>query len=243
MSPADGRPGGAIRFRTLRAVLFDLDGTLADTAPDLAKAANAMRSLRGLAPLPLASLRPFASQGARGLLHVALDKAPEDPDYEALRDEFLSAYGKTSYRDSALFEGMPELLDQIETLGLQWGIVTNKIGRFTTPLVERLGVSRRAAVVVSGDTTAHSKPHPAPLQHAAASMGLAPSSCVYVGDDLRDVHAAHAAGMRVVAASYGYCGASEVEHWEADAIIASPGELPAVLIGLDAVAAVRHAQC
>lgn len=236
MISTEAAPGGATRFRNLRAVLFDLDGTLADTAPDLAKAANEMRRVRGFAPLPLSCLRPVASQGARGLLRVALHKTPEDPDYENLRDEFLSAYARTLYVDSMLFDGMAELLDQIEALGLRWGIVTNKIACFTTPLVERLGISHRAAVVVSGDTTAHSKPHPAPLQHAAASMGLAPSSCVYVGDDFRDIRAGHAAGMRVVAAAYGYCEASEVKRWDADAIIDSPGELPAVLLALDAVA-------
>ena len=220
----------ALRFGGVRAVLFDLDGTLADSAPDLAAAANAMREARGLGPLPLAALRPLASHGARGLLRAALAKTPGDADYEALSDEFLVRYEQALAVHTRLFPGVAALLAALETRGLAWGIVTNKAMRFTAPLVETLRLAIRAAVIVAGDTTAHSKPHPAPLLHAATRMRLAAGDCVYVGDDLRDIEAGRAAGMRTIAAAWGYCADSDPHDWDADAVIDAPLELLPLLI-------------
>jgi 2-phosphoglycolate phosphatase len=208
-----------------RAILFDLDGTLADTAPDLAAAANAMRDARGLAPVPLELLRPMASHGARGLLKVAFDQTPEDADYEALRVEFLDRYESALAVHSKLFDGMPEVLDAIEARGLVWGIVTNKAMRFTDPLMVLLGIASRAGAIVSGDTTPFTKPHPAPLLHAAELLDIPASECIYVGDDLRDMTAGQAAGMHTVAAAWGYCGRSAPTQWQADVVLAEPREL------------------
>lgn len=212
-----------------RAVLFDLDGTLADTAPDLGGALNRMRVRRSLDALPLEQLRPHASSGARGLIGVGFGLVPGEAGYDALRDEFLDEYETHIMRDSVLFDGVPELLEALDTLGLAWGIVTNKAGRFTDPLVALLGLDRGAGCVVSGDTTPHAKPHPAPLLEAAQRLTLEPGDCIYVGDDLRDVQAAHGAGMKAVAAAYGYLGcATPLADWGADHII----ETPAALLGL-----------
>jgi len=207
-------------------ILFDFDGTLADTAPDLAAAANRQRTRRGLAALPYETLRPFSSQGARGLLRVALDMLPDHPEYESTRQQFLDDYAANSTVDSRLFPGIAELLAGIRERGLAWGIVTNKVTHLTVPIVEFLGLTRDSAVLVCGDTTAHSKPHPLPLQHAAQEAGYAVDRCIYVGDDLRDVQAAHAAGMPAVAAAYGYLGQDEnVTDWSAEAIVNTPVEL------------------
>ena len=208
-----------------RGMLFDLDGTLADTAPDLAAAANAMRIARGIEALPLEVLRPVASQGARGLLRVAFKKSPDDEDYVALRDEFLSRYQDALVVHTRLFDGMPEVLDALEQRGLAWGIVTNKAERFTKPLAACLGLASRAAAIVSGDTTPFSKPHPGPLLHAAELLGLPPSECVYVGDDHRDIVAGRAAGMGTIAAAWGYCAHSPPTQWEADIVLAHPRDL------------------
>jgi 2-phosphoglycolate phosphatase len=208
-----------------RAILFDLDGTLADTAPDLAAAANAMRAARGLAPVSLELLRPMASSGARGLLKVAFEKTPDDADYEALRIEFLDRYESALAVHSKLFDGMSEVLDAIEARGLVWGIVTNKAMRFTDPLMVLLGIASRAGAIVSGDTTPFTKPHPAPLLHAAELLDIPASECIYVGDDLRDMAAGQAAGMHTVAAAWGYCGRSEPTQWQADVVLAEPREL------------------
>ena len=220
----------ALRFAGLRAVLFDLDGTLADTAPDLAAAANAMRLARALAPLPLSLLRPVASHGARGLLRIALERTPEDSDYEALRVEFLTRYEHALDVHTRLFDGMTNVLDALEAHGLRWGIVTNKAARFTAPLVESLHLTRRATSVVSGDTTPHAKPHPAPLLHAAVQMGVAPEVCIYVGDDLRDIVAGRAAGMRTAAAAWGYCADGDPHGWGADTVVETPLDLLALLV-------------
>ena len=208
-----------------RAMLFDLDGTLADTAPDLAAAANAMRTARGLAPVPIERLRPMASQGARGLIGVAFDLAPNDNDYEALRVEFLDRYEAALAIHSRLFDGVTDVLDAIEAKGLVWGIVTNKAMRFTQPLTELLGLSTRAGAVVGGDTTPFAKPHPAPLLRAAEMLDIPASECIYVGDDHRDVIAGRAAGMWTVAAAWGYCGSSDPGTWDADVVLAEPLEL------------------
>lgn len=214
-----------------RAVLFDFDGTLADTAPDLGGALNRMRVARTLAPLPIETLRPFASAGARGLLQVGFGIAPEHGDYVAMREEFLSFYGERPCVHTTLFAGIPELLEQIEARGLSWGIVTNKPARFTLPIVAALGLEGRSPCVVSGDSTPHSKPHPAPLLEAARRLGLPPDACWYVGDDLRDVQAASAAGMHSVAVEYGYLGTENgaPRAWNADLVIATPLELLASL--------------
>lgn len=215
----------------LGAVLFDLDGTLADTAPDLAAALNRLRAERGLAELPVAAVRPYASMGARGLLNVGFGLAPEDAGYTELRDAFLEHYAGELCVHTRLFPEMNELLAALEARGLRWGIVTNKVARFTDRIVTALGLSERVSCVVSGDTTEHTKPHPDPLLHAAMQLGLAPARCCYVGDDLRDVQAARAAGMRSVAVEYGYHGVANdgPRSWSADAVIARPLELLACL--------------
>jgi N-acetyl-D-muramate 6-phosphate phosphatase len=207
-------------------VLFDLDGTLADTAPDLARALNRVRAAHGLALRPVATTRPYTSSGARGLLKVGFGLNPEDARYEALKAQFLEFYAADICVDTRLFDGMAELLDQLELEHLPWGVVTNKAERFTIPVLEGLNLGARAACVVGGDTTGRTKPHPEPLLHAAAALQLPPAACVYVGDDLRDVQAAHAAGMRVLAANYGYLGdGGTIESWQADAIIDHPREV------------------
>ena len=211
-------------------VLFDLDGTLADTAPDLAAAANRQRSDRGLDPLPIEDLRPMASHGARGLVGRALGLAPGDADYEAARLEFLSFYEQALCVHTRLFAGMAETLLRIEADGRRWGVVTNKASRFTGPLMQRLGLHERAACVVSGDTTPHIKPHPAPIRHALAACAVSCERAVYVGDDRRDIEAGRAARVATVAAAYGYLGdAATIDEWGADHVIAAPGELVGLL--------------
>ena len=222
-------PSPSPRFTGIRAVLFDLDGTLVDSAPDLAAAANAMRRARQLPELPLAHLRPWTSHGARGLLGAAFDITAQHPDWPAMRDEFLATYERQLCVTTGLFEGMAEVLATLEDRGLAWGIVTNKIARFTDPLVAALGLTGRAGAVVSGDTTAHPKPHPAPLLHAAQAMRVAPEACVYVGDDLRDIQAGRAAAMGTIAAAWGYCADTEPASWEADVVIERPQQLPEML--------------
>ena len=210
----------------IRLVLFDLDGTLADTAPDLAAIANRQREARGLAPLPLEELRPVASHGARGLIGRALGIGPPSEEYDALKDQFYAWYDAALCVHSRLFPGMPATLEQLEQRGILWGIVTNKIRRFTDPLVDALGLTQRAACVVSGDTTPHAKPHPAPLEFAIRACGVAAAASIYVGDDRRDVEAGRAAGMRTVIAAYGYLGqAADTNSWRADHAIDSPTEL------------------
>ena len=209
----------------IKAVLFDLDGTLADTAPDLAYALNRVREARGLPPLPLSATRPYASHGARGLIGVGFNVRPDDPGYGALRDEFLATYADNLCRETRLFAGLPELLDQLEARELPWGVVTNKQERFTLPLLELLKVRSRAACVIGGDTTGKSKPHPEPLLAASRAIGLAPGSCVYVGDDLRDVQAGQAAGMKTAVAMWGYLNGQHPERWNADCMIEEPRDL------------------
>jgi len=206
-----------------RAVLFDLDGTLADTAPDLGAAVNRLRAERGLAELPLAHYRPWASAGARGLLRAGFGLAPGDPDYEPLREAFLERYARDVCVHTRLFPGNHELVVALGGRGIAWGIVTNKATRFTSAIVAALGI--KPDCVVCGDTTPHIKPHPAPLLHAVGELNLEPRECCYVGDDLRDVQAARAAGMRVVAVEYGYCGDTPPHSWNADAVISRPLEL------------------
>lgn len=209
-----------------RAVLFDLDGTLIDSAPDLAGAANDMRRARGLDDLAYAVLRPMVGSGARGMVGRAFGVAPDDAAFAALREEFLSRYEARMTQETRVFPAVEPLLAALSSHGLPWGIVTNKASRFSEPLVESLGLGARAAVLVSGDTTAHAKPHPAPLLEAARRMSIEPGGCWYVGDDLRDVQAGRAAGMRTVVAAWGYLGDGEpVVAWGADDVVDSPGDL------------------
>ncbi|MDP3852742.1 HAD family hydrolase [Phenylobacterium sp.] len=204
-----------------RAILFDLDGTLADTAPDLAAAVNLLRTERGLEPTPYAVLRPTASAGARGMIGAAFGLTPQDAGYEELRVQWFNHYQAAMAVHSTLFEGVPDLLAGIADAGMAWGIVTNKPARFTDPLIPQIGL-QHAGCIISGDTTAHAKPHPAPLFEAARRLGLAPEQCWYVGDDLRDVEAGRAAGMVTVACNWGYCGSVEPLSWGADYRLDTP---------------------
>lgn len=207
-----------------RAILFDLDGTLADTAPDLAAAVNHLRLERGLEPAPYAVLRPTASAGARGMIGAAFGLKPGDEGYETLRQQWFARYQAAMAVHSTLFEGVPELLAGISACGMAWGIVTNKPSRFTDPLVPQIGLAH-AGCVVSGDTTPHAKPHPAPLVEGALRLGMAPEHCWYVGDDVRDVEAGRAAGMVTVACAWGYCGSIDPVNWGADYLIETPLDL------------------
>lgn len=207
-----------------RAVLFDLDGTLADTAPDLAGAMNRVRTAKGLPPTPYETLRPVASAGARGLIGASFGLKPEDEGFDELRTAFLDAYAASIAVESRLFDGMDALLAALIEKDIAWGIVTNKAGRFTHLLVPELNL-QHAGCVIAGDTTPYSKPHPEPLLEAARRLNILPEQCWYVGDDLRDIQAGRAAGMTTIAAAWGYCGHQEPVEWLADAIAATPLEV------------------
>lgn len=213
-------------FTGIEAVLFDLDGTLIDSAPDLGAAADRMRTDRGLPPLPLERYRPMAGAGARGMIAVAFGLTPEHPEYEALREEFFANYERSMTARTYAFAGVAELIEALLQHELAWGVVTNKIERFTLPLTRALPLFASAAAIVAGDTTPHPKPHPAPLLEAARRLELDPQRCLYVGDDERDIVAGLAAGMGTVAATYGYLGQkTDVSRWGAHATINSPAEL------------------
>ena len=217
-------------FEHAEAVLFDLDGTLIDSAPDLGAAADKMRTDRGLPSLPAERYRPMAGAGARGMIGVAFGFAPDHPDYEALREEFFVNYESCMTQRTTAFDGIASLIDELASRGLPWGVVTNKAARFTEPLTRAMPLFTSAAAVVSGDTTPHAKPHPAPLLEAARRLGIAPQRCVYVGDDQRDIVAGHAAGMGTVAAAYGYLGnAADTGDWGAHAVILAPLQLLVLL--------------
>ncbi|MBL8330469.1 MAG: HAD-IA family hydrolase [Rubrivivax sp.] len=208
------------------AVLFDLDGTLVDSAPDLGGAANDLRARHGLPPLPLSDYRALCGSGARGMLRAGFGLAPGDAAYEALRDEFLAIYALRLLEQTSVFQGIDGLLAGIEGHPRPWGVVTNKAVRLAAPLLEGLALAPRAAVLVGGDTTPHTKPHPAPLLHAAQALGVPPSRCVYVGDDRRDMLAGRAAGMTTVAVAWGYLGPGESPaDWNADHLADSPQAL------------------
>ena len=214
----------------IKAVLFDLDGTFADTAPDLAAALNHTRATRGLPPLPLETIRTQASHGSRGLLRLGFGIEPDAPDYDALRDIFLDHYERNICTHTRLFPGMAELVDELERRGIKWCIVTNKPHRYTVPLMQALGYADRAACLVSGDTCEHAKPHPEPLLKACEIAGADPAQCLYLGDDLRDMQAANASGMHGIIASYGYVGSdASVANWNAQGSVNRPTELLAYL--------------
>lgn len=219
---------GALGARP-RAILFDLDGTLIDSAPDLAGACNDMRLERALEPVPFDRLRAMVGSGARGMIGAGFGIVPADEGYSELRDEFLRRYEARMTRETQVFPAVAPLLAGFAEERIVWGIVTNKATRLAAPLVSALGLAGAAAALVCGDTTPHSKPHPEPLLEAARRLGLAPADCVYVGDDRRDVDAGRAAGMRTIVAAWGYLGAGEPpEAWAADAIIAAPSDLLAL---------------
>ena len=208
------------------AVLFDLDGTLVDSAPDLAGAVNDLLLLHGRAPLPYEALRPLAGSGARGMVGAGFGVSPGDDAFLPLRDAFLDLYERRLLQTSVVFEAVPVVLDHIERSGKPWGVVTNKSLRLAEPLLSGLSLRQRASVLVGGDSTPHTKPHPAPLLHAAQGLGLDPAHCIYIGDDARDVQAGRAAGMATVAAAWGYLGRGEpVERWGADHVARTPIEL------------------
>ncbi|GAB3358102.1 phosphoglycolate phosphatase [Giesbergeria sinuosa] len=210
-------------FKNVKAVLFDLDGTLIDSAPDLGAAADKMRTDRGLPSLPAQRYRPMAGAGARGLLAEAFGITPDDADFVQMREEFFQNYAARLTQNTTVFTGVPELIARLQTHQLPWGVVTNKIARFTTPLVQSLPLFQTAATVVSGDTTAHAKPHPAPLLYAAQQLGVQACDCIYVGDDARDIVAGLAAGMGTVAATYGYLSnQADAQQWGAHAVVNSP---------------------
>lgn len=216
------------------AVFFDLDGTLVDTADDLAAPVNHMREARGLKPLPLEEYRPFASAGSRGLLHIGLGATTDDPDYPALRTEFLNRYEQEIAVHSRLFDGMPELLAWLEANGIRWGVISNKLEYLVHRLVQQLGLGDRVALAYGGDTAPRAKPWPDPLKMALQETGLTARQCVYIGDDLRDIQAAHAVDMPAVAAAYGYGNPNEIPQWKADHIVTSPQEFLAMLKRLPA---------
>lgn len=213
-------------FHNVQAVLFDLDGTLIDSAPDLGAAADKMRTDRGLSPFPLDHYRPMAGAGARGMLGIAFGMTPEHPDFEAMKEEFFVNYESCMTERTRIFEGVADMVARLVAQGLPWGVVTNKSSRFTDPLTQAMDLFATAGAIVSGNTTPHAKPHPEPLFEAARRLSVDPSRCVYVGDDERDIVAGLAAGMGTVAATYGYLGQqADISRWNAHLHIDSPMDL------------------
>ncbi len=221
-------PSARADFRT-GAVLFDLDGTFADTAPDLAAALNHVREHLGLAPVPPEDLRASTSSGVRGMLQAGMHVSPEHPAYGDYEKHFLDYYASALCERTILFPGIADLVESLESRGIPWGIITNKRQRFTLPLLQRLGYDRRAACIVSGDSAPRAKPHPSPMQLACALVGCAPSACIYVGDDLRDIQAGRCVEMRTVAVRYGYLGdGPRIEDWGADHLVDHAEEILAL---------------
>jgi len=215
----------ASKLEGIRAVLFDLDGTLVDTAPDLGHALNLQRARHGLPPLTDDVIRPQASHGARGLLEVGFDLQPEAPSFARMREEFLQLYADNICRHSRPFPGILELLAELDARQLKWGVVTNKPACFTEPLMSILDLAERAACIVSGDTCPQPKPHPAPMFAAADLCGAAPGQCLYLGDAERDIQAANAAAMPALVAAWGYLDTADQPHtWGAHAEIHHPAD-------------------
>jgi phosphoglycolate phosphatase len=213
-------------------ILFDLDGTLVDTAHDLAYALNLQREQHGMAVLPLDVIRPYASHGSKGLLSVGFDLTPEDERFEAMREEYLALYDQVLTRKPFLFEGVAELLAALDEKSVPWGVVTNKPRRFTQPLMQNIGLLERAACVVSGDDAPRPKPHPDTLFLACEQAGIDPQRCWYVGDAERDIQAGKAAGMQTVVALYGYLGVEDrPQEWGADVAVNTPLELLGIIHG------------
>ena len=207
-------------------LLFDLDGTLVDTALDLGYALNSLLQQEGRKPLDHALIRPVASNGSAGLLKLGFGIDKNDPAYSNLQQRFLQFYADNLTRQSVLFIGMQKVLDTLTTHQIRWGVVTNKPAFLTDPLMQQLQLTDQAACIVSGDTTAYSKPHPAPIHHACDLLSVSPADCVYIGDARRDVEAAKNANMRAVIARYGYIEHDEnLENWQADCVINHPLEI------------------
>ncbi len=216
-------PGSPAHIRT---VLFDLDGTLLDTAPDLADALNAVLAEQGRARLPFEQIRPVVSHGGIALIQLGFGLQRSDPGFEALRERLLAIYRDNLAVKTRLFTGMAELLHEIEQRGLNWGVVTNKPGWLTEPLLQALGLRERAACVVSGDTLDQRKPHPAPMLYACQLAGSRPDQCVYIGDAERDIEAGRNAGMLTLVALFGYIQPDEDAHaWAADAAVETPADI------------------
>jgi 2-phosphoglycolate phosphatase len=210
---------------TAAAMLFDLDGTLLDTAPDMGGALNRLLDEEGHAPLPATTIRPCVSHGAARLVKLGFPSVAGE-EFERLRLRFLELYARHLAVATQPFPGLLDLLDELERRSVRWGVVTNKPGWLTDPLLAQLGLSQRAGCVVSGDTVAERKPHPLPLLHAADLIRVAPQACVYVGDAERDIQAGRAAGMRTVVAAYGYLGADDSPaSWNATGIVDHPRQL------------------
>jgi len=214
------------RFQNIAAVLFDLDGTLIDSAPDLGAAVDQMRVKRGLPSLGLETYRPMAGAGARGMLSIGFGMTPDHPDFESMREEFFVNYEGCMTERTYAFDGVAEMIQKLVAANMPWGVVTNKSARFTDPLTRQMPLFSTARAIVSGDTTPFAKPHPAPLLEAARRLDVDPARCLYIGDDERDILAGKAAGMGTVAADYGYLGdKADTAAWGADARIYSPLEL------------------
>jgi phosphoglycolate phosphatase len=207
-------------------VFFDLDGTLVDTAPDLAYALNQVLEEQGKHPLPYQTIRPVASHGSAGLLGLGFDHAPDSDAFKALQQRFVEIYQDNLTRQSGLFDGMASIIDHLDDIGKKWGVITNKPAFLTEPLMQALGLTSRAACIVSGDTTANSKPHPEPMLHACKLTDADPARCLYIGDAQRDIEAGRNANMHTIVACYGYIGDDDKpENWQADAMIQHPKEL------------------
>ena len=207
-------------------ILFDLDGTLVDTAPDLGYALNLQLERHGKLALPLEKIRPIASHGSRGLLELGFGITPKDTHFIAMRDEYLSLYDEVFTRSPVLFDGVADLLESIEDKGLRWGVVTNKPARFTQPLMQAINLHKRAACIVSGDDAARAKPHPDTLLMACSQAGATPASCVYIGDAERDIEAGNVAGMTTIVALWGYIAETDrPREWGADTMIQYPAEV------------------
>jgi len=208
---------------SIKTVLFDLDGTLADTAPDLAFALNEVLKEQGRAPLPFDIIRPYVSHGGPALTQLGFGITAEHPDFEPRRQRLLEIYRANIARETTLFPGMAELLNHIEKNNMNWGVVTNKPGRLTKPLMDALGLSDRAACIVSGDTCNNRKPHPEPILHGCQLAGSEAQHCVYIGDAQRDIEAGRRAGMKTIVALFGYIADDDKpEQWQADIMLDAP---------------------